>query len=172
MPEEFLKYIPLAALCISLLALFVSCVNIGWGIYKEVSLRGRVRVKFGYRQIHHATFPKPLDRVLISAVNYGPGSVKLGMVIYRKASLWGKLCRKTERGVIIHDYTDPMSGRLPSKLDVGESIDIMLGTPEKLTVSEDITHIGVNDTFGRSHWAPRRDVREYVTLLREKKKSG
>ena len=49
------------------------------------------------------------------------------MVIYRKASLWKRLTKKTERGVIIHDYNDPLSGRLPHRLDVGESLDIMLG---------------------------------------------
>src|SRR5688572_30128361 len=100
MPEELLKYIPLAALCISLLALFVSCANIGWSVYKELSLRGRVRVSFGYREIYHETFPKPLGRVMVSAVNHGPGAVKLGMVIYRKASFWRRILRKSERGVI------------------------------------------------------------------------
>ena len=172
MPDELLKYAPLAALCVSLLALFVSFANVGWSVYKEISLRGRVRVSFGYRQIHHPTFTKPFDRVILSAVNHGPGAVKLSMVAYRKTSLWRRIRRKSELGVIIHDYTDQMSARLPHKLDVGESIDIMLGTPEKLEFSEDTTHIGINDTFGRSHWAPRRDVRDYVDYLRREKTKG
>ena len=170
MPDELLKYIPLAALCISLLALFVGCANVVWSVYKEISLRARVRVKFGCRLICHQTFPKPLERVILSAVNHGPGPVRLGMVVYRKSSLWRRIRRKIERGVIMHDYTDPISGRLPCKLDVGESIDIMLGTPDQMTVSEDTTGIGINDTFGRSHWALRRDIHEYIGYVRSKKK--
>ena len=160
MPEKLLQYIPLAALVISILALLVSFANLGWNMYRELALRGRLRVTFGVKEVYHATFPKPLTKTMVSAVNIGPGEVKVSMVIYKKAALWRRLLRRVEHGCIIYDFTEKLSGRLPCKLEVGDGVDLVFKYPD-FTLDPGTTHVGLRDTFGRAHWAPRRDVRKF-----------
>jgi hypothetical protein len=163
MPPALLQYIPLAALGISLLALFVSFANLGWNMYRELALRGRLTVSFGIRQFFHESFPKPLTRVCVSGTNFGPGSVRVSMISYRKAGMWRRILRRVEVGTIIHDYSDPLSGKLPAKLEVGDSIDLLLKYGPEFEVPADVTDIGLSDSFGHIHWAPRRSVRTFRT---------
>jgi hypothetical protein len=160
MPPQLLQYVPMAALAISLLALFVSFANLGWNMYRELALRGRLRVKFAVKEIVGGGMPQ-MTRVFVSATNFGPGSVKVNMIVYKEAPLWRIILRCVKRGVIIYDYTDPMNVRLPHKLDVSDSIDQVLKYGPEFIVSPKTTHIGFSDNFRRYHWAPRRDLREF-----------
>jgi len=118
-------------------------------------------VKFSVHEIYHETFPKPLTKVFLSATNFGPGAIKVTMIDFKGAALWRRVFRRVKYGVIIWDYTEPLSGKLPTKLEVGESIDLLFkyGTEFKLT--SEITHIGLRDSFGRVHWASCRDVKTF-----------
>src|ERR1700691_2932476 len=124
MPSSLSRYIPLIALVISVLALLVSFANLGWNMYRELALRGRLKVAFGVKQIHGVDENKTATKLIVSATNFGPGPVNVNMIVRRVAPLWRRLLRRTNGGVIIWDYTDPLSARLPKKLEVGESINL------------------------------------------------
>ncbi len=147
------------AILVSVGSLLVAGLSLGWNIYRDIVLKPRVKVSFGKRMIHHSTLPKPLPKLVLSATNFGPGAVKLSMIQFRNATLWKRLTRATEHAVIIHDYTEPMSAKLPATVEPGDQIDLLLPWDEKCCMSEPCTHMGISDYFGRVHWAPRSDVK-------------
>ena len=162
MPPSLLQYVPIAAFTISLLALLVSFANLGWNIYRELALRARLKVSFSVRQIYHESFPEPLTKVFLSAINFGPGSIKIGMIVFKQSPLWRKLLRHEKHGVIIWDYTEPLSGKLPAKLEIGDSIDLLFKYDPSFRLQDGITHIGLQDSYGRYHWATTKDVRKFI----------
>ena len=148
------------AILISVGSLLVAGLSLGWNIYRDIVLKPRVKVSVGKRTIHHSTLRKPLPKLILSATNLGPGTVKLSMIQFRNATLWMRLTRATKQGVIIHDYAEPMSAKLPATVEPGDRIDLLLPWDEECCMSDPCTHMGISDYFGRLHWAPRADVKE------------
>ena len=159
MPAHWLPYIPSAAIVISVIALVVSGANLGWSIYKEIGLHGRLRIHFGLKGIHHESFREPLTRFVFSVTNLGPGKVKLKMLYLREAPLWRRVLRRCRYAALMHDYRHPLGGRLPYVLDVGEGIDFTSPIEDSF-VEKGYTHIGIIDSFGRMHWCASRDMKE------------
>jgi hypothetical protein len=152
----------LTALGISFVAVIIAAFSLGWNIYRDVVLKPRLRVHFqvstlvtpGQPQIPKRTF---LD---ITSVNHGPGRIVCSMIHARlKTSIWRRLRRKPRQGVIPGDWTNPISGKLPSTLEVGQKLVLLLPYQQDCFLKEaDVTKIGVLDTFGRTHWAPRQNL--------------
>lgn len=157
--EKLIPFIPMFALGISILALVLSGTSLGWNIYRDVILKARVRVRFQISEIHHPTFSKALSRICITVTNFGPGKVKCEMIVYKKTSLLRRLRRKAEQGIIFHNYIDPLSGKLPTVLEVGERLHLPLPYTQDCCLGNGTTHIGISDSFGREHWAPRSSVK-------------
>ena len=117
-----------------------------------------MRVRFGVKWIGGPALSKTLTKLVITATNFGPGVVHCRMLQLKKEPLWRRLLRKTKHAVMLHDYTNRMSGQLPAKLDVGVNIDLLLDYSADCFMKETFTHVGLSDSFGRVHWCPRRDV--------------
>jgi hypothetical protein len=73
---------------------------------------------------------------------------------------------------MIHDYQNPLSGQLPAYLDVGERIDLLIRYERDCFLSEDFTHIGLSDSFGRIHWASAKDVKQARKAYQKKFKDN
>jgi len=159
MPKEWLPFVPVGALAISILALLVSAANVGWSIYKELALRGRLRVMFGLKRIHQANLPEPLTRLVFSVVNHGPGKLKITMFHLKAAPMWRRLLRRTRRAALMHEYDHPYGGKLPLTIDVGEGADFTW-SPDTQFLREYWTHVGIIDSFGRVHWCRAKELRE------------
>jgi hypothetical protein len=147
------------AISISVFSLAVSALSLGWNIYRDAVQKPRLRLSFGVKSIHHSTLEKPLQKIVLSAVNFGPRPVYCQMIHARTSSWWRRLFRKTKHAVVMADSKETLSGRLPSKLEVGEGIDLLLPYTNDCLLGEDFTHIGLMDSFGRFHWAPCKDVK-------------
>lgn len=148
------------ALGISIFSVIVAAFSLGWNIYRDVMLKAKVKVAFGVRVMLHSSMPERPRLLIISATNFGPGAVTLSAIYVKNAPLWRRVLRKTEYGFIMHDYANPMSGQLPKKLEMGEKLDLLLPYDKECLLSADCTHIGLTDYFGRTHWAPRSDVKK------------
>ena len=96
----------------------------------------------------------------MKATNFGPGSTTISMIHAKHSTIWGRIRRETKRAVIIHDFTNPLSGQLPSKLEVGDKIDLLLPYDDECLLKEEWTHVGVVDNFSKYHWADKRQVKE------------
>jgi hypothetical protein len=147
------------AIIISVGSLLVAGLSLAWNIYRDIILKPRVKVRFGLRMLQHDTFPEPVPKMIISVTNFGPGVVKQNIILYRNATLWRRLTRTVQQGVVIFDWTEPMSAKLPATVEPGDKIDLLLPWDEKCCMSEPCTHIGILDYFWRAHWAPRAEVK-------------
>ncbi len=141
---------------ISSLALGTSIFALGWNIYRDVVLKPRLRVSFALCEI--VGTPKHDTEFVLSGVNFGPGPITCKMIQLCDRSLWRILLKKKKHAVIIHAYNNPLSSKLPARVEVGDTINLMINYKYKCFPVENYTHIGISDTFGRVHWAPRRDV--------------
>ncbi len=150
-----------SAIAISVLSLLVSGVSLGWNIYRDVALKGRLKVYFGVRLlITPGQQGSPPEFLMFSSTNHGPGSVKIEMLVLKESSWWRRLLRKTRHAVLTHDYTHPISARLPSSIAVGDTTQLAVSYDKDCFLSQDWTDIGISDSFGRVHWAPRSHVKE------------
>lgn len=148
------------AIIVSIFSVGVAGLSLGWNIYRDVILKPKVDIMFGVRTIIAEALPHRPEYVVITATNFGPGSVNISMIQARNSSFWKRFIRKTKRAVIIHDYTNPLSAKLPAKLEMGDKIDLLLPYDKECLLKEEWTHIGVFDYYGNSHWAPKRHVKE------------
>jgi hypothetical protein len=154
------KYIPIV---ISVLSLSVAVFSLGWNVYRDVILKPKLKVTFMLASIVTVGIGSE-DRILLSAVNMGPGALNLQMIHTRTSSWWRILLRVVQHGVIT--YNNPADGSaLPMKLNVGDTADFPFeyGAP---FIAEKFTHIGIRDSFGKVHWARRRDVRRAKRLYK------
>lgn len=84
------------------------------------------------------------------------------MVQMKDSSWWRWLLRKEKYAVVIHDYTNPLSGQLPYKLEVGAKFDLLFPYDAKCMLKNGWSHIGISDYFGRTHWAKSKQVKEAI----------
>ena len=104
---------------------------------------------------------KPKQVIVISGTNFGPGKVRVSMVRWKKTSFAARFRRrKNLYGFQIHDYKNPLSGQLPTTLDVGERVDLVFPFERDCLFIERPTHVGLRDYFGRDHFASFKAVRK------------
>ena len=145
------------AVLVSILSIVIATFALGWNIYRDIVLKPRLKVRFSISFILHGSYESP-NKLSISATNFGPGKVKCIGIRMKVAPLWRKILRKCKYAIISPDYNDPYSTKLPCELDVGDTCDLFLPFDKNCLLAEPCTHIGINDTFGRIHWAPKKDI--------------
>lgn len=148
----------LFALIVSIISALIASIALGWNIYRDVVLKAKVVVSFSIVFIVHDSLPHRPQYMNITGTNFGPGAVTLSSIVTRNAPLWRRLFRKVEYAYITPDYTNTMSGRLPTKLEPGDKIELLLPYDAECLLSHDFTHVGLTDYYGRTHWATRRDM--------------
>ena len=163
MSDILVTYLPLG---ISILSFVVAAFSLGWNIYRDIILKPRVRVTVS-RAFVMTTRRDPQDKLIISAVNFGPGKVNLNIIWFKRRSLMLRLRGKQTQGVWMHDFYNPISGKLPAVLDVGEKIDLVFPWDKELVFAHSPTHIGINDSFGRLHCADRKEVRNVLKVWQQ-----
>jgi hypothetical protein len=156
-------------IAISTLALALSFVSLGWNIYRDIVLKPRLRVKFGFSQLLYPNNSITAPFLELSVVNLGPGDARVVAARARTRPFFLGWFDKEPLPTVIHDYTDSRCARLPAKIAVGETIAITFPIAETCLLDKPLLRrIGVEDSFGRVHWAPRKDLktarREYAAL--------
>ena len=151
---------------ISTIAVLLASFSLGWNVYRDLLLKSRLRVSFLLVDIVGGDLPNPIPQISVSALNLGPSLIKLDMIHCQTSSLFRRLFRKVKHGIITYQQTD-MSWPLPCKLEVGETATFLFDNDAPF-MKNDFTHIGVRDSFGRIHWAPKK----YMRLARKQIKEG
>ena len=147
------------AIIISVISAIVASFSLGWNIYRDVVLKAKVRVTATIVFILHETLPDKPRFVSIQVTNFGPGAVNISTILAKEAPLKRRLQGEAKHAVINHDWTNPMSSKLPAKIEVADKITLFLPFDEECFLKEPFTHVGVSDYFGRIHWVPRKQVR-------------
>lgn len=148
------------AIILSVFSVLVSALALGWNIYRDVILKPRVRVWFAVVSILSEGSPEAPQYLNLKVTNHGPGSLKISNICVRDASLWKMALRRVKLAIIIPDDRNPMSEKLPSKVEVGDKIEILLPYNKHCFLNGSFTHVGVSDYYGRRHWAPKKQLRE------------
>lgn len=150
------------AIVISGISLLIATFTLGWNIYRDIILKPRLKVRYGIYRMHRPEQQPSPPKVILGATNFGPGKIRISAINGKCTSLWRMIIRKVKHSFIIHDYKNPESGKLPAVLDVGESIDLIFPYEyEKGTfLDAHLTNIGLRDSFGKVHWAPKKKVKE------------
>lgn len=157
-PELLRQWLPIG---ISILSLLLAGFALGWNVYRDIILKARVRVQFAIVSIVGSgqQIDKAPRYLRIAVVNHGPGPVTVQTIAGQQSPLWRQLARRPQHFVVINDYSNPLSQRLPHKLELGDSLNLFLPYDRECFLAEDVTHIGVTDSYGRVHYASARDVR-------------
>jgi len=144
---------------ISTFSLFVAALALGWNIYRDVIFKARIKVDIGVNVLISPGIEGKPKYIVLTITNFGPGDINLSMIQMKNAPLWRRILRKTQYAIIIHDYKNPLSAKLPNKLSVGDRINLLLPHDEKSFLGEPCTHIGISDYFGRTHWVPGKRLK-------------
>lgn len=170
--ENVALLVSAVAALISLISVLLAGLSIGWNIYRDVLLKPKLRVDISISSLIGPDLPadpRETEHIAVSAVNHGPGGAIICQGLHMKdASLWRRIRRKTKHYWVIHDWKNPLSDQFPKVLQVGERINLMLPFEEKCLLKSEPTHIGIGDSFGRTHWVPRRQVKEVNANYRER----
>lgn len=148
------------AIIISVASAAIAAISLGWNIYRDVILKPKAVVSVARKNIVGPGIEPSPDYIGISATNHGPGPIILNTVVLRNTSLLKKITKEEGYAVLIHDYENLHSSRMPAKLDVGESVNLFVTYDLECFLSEDYTELGISDSFGRTNWAPKKSMKE------------
>jgi hypothetical protein len=138
---------------------------LGWNVYRDVLLKPRAKVLFAAVLVGTPgpEFARAHRWLEIRVTNHGPGPLNVTGCQMRIAPLWRRLLRRPELFVLLPDAYQGV--RPPQRIDVGETASFYF-LPDLLLkpgshAYRKVTHIGVHDSFGRSHFAPKSDLRGF-----------
>jgi hypothetical protein len=147
------------AVVISFCSLLVAAISLGWNIYRDVIRKPKMRISMMAAIV--VSSPRDKDhprRLVVSITNFGPGKTKACLLHVRKTSWWRRLLKREVYAMLMHDYEDPLSGRLPAELDVGAKVDLTFRQSDDIFILKpDFNQIGISDPFGGVHWCTRRE---------------
>jgi len=174
MSHWLFTYAPLLALCASILALCASFFSLGWNIYRDVILKPRLKVAFGIKSLLRENEERRLSEMgppmlFLEIVNHGPGEVVCSGAVAKTESfaflnsLFGKLPYR----FIVPDHEHPLNFRLPRRIAVGDKIQIIFPYNQECFLAERPKRIGINDSFDRTHWASRQELKRALRQYRK-----
>jgi len=142
---------------IAIITATIALFGLAWKIYKDLVLKPKIKVKFRVMTLVSPMSQESPTKLDVIVVNFGPGKIRLNgpLKLRKKAFL-----RKTKHGILIQDYRNPLSAQFPCELEVGDEKDFLLQFDKNCFLKEQYTHIGVKDSFGRVHWAPKKHFKE------------
>lgn len=162
------------ALLISLLSLFVSLAAFVWNVWsKFIYPKPVVRVSFSMVQIVELGSDETPEVLTLRATNMGPAEVTLTQpMVDSRERVWSEkgygLLSTLENYPTYQDATRGHFGAgFPVTIPVGGQYTAYLVPDHERLAKGDYRRIGFSDTFGRSHWAPRRDILETLPYIRE-----
>jgi hypothetical protein len=172
------------ALVISICSAAISLASFVWNVWsKFIYPKPRVRVHFSMVTAFYPRAPRdpnPVRALSLSATNMGPEEVTLRSPLIKFKSHWFSeasygLLNTLPRMPATTDYETeyelggggPFAGGFPKKLAVGESFSVYLVPDHESLAKGNYERIGFDDTFGRMHWAKRRDILSVLPSIRE-----
>jgi hypothetical protein len=146
------------AIVISIVALVVACASLGWNIYKELSLKPRVRtsLKIGVGGGDIARGRESVKKIVVSVRNIGPGEVNLtGMTLKPTKE------QNNADSSWLPALTPPEAGgaSFPATLKAGQSTIFIFRYNKDSFLKERHVGFGLGDGYGRTHWVPTKDLR-------------
>jgi hypothetical protein len=163
-----------APLIVSILALGVSLFSLGWNIYRDVILKPRLKVAFGNKSMLREDEEHRLSEfgppgLWLEVTNHGPGEVVCSHAVAKIESFafLSRVLRKFPYRFLVPDHKHPYNFPPNHRMKVGDKIQLVFSYHQECFLAEKPKRVGIYDSFGRTHWAPRRDLKR---ALREYQK--
>ena len=108
--------------------------------------------------------------IIISVGSAAIAAISLGWNIYRDVILKPRAAVSVSKQNIIYPGSVPSSNyiciratnvhssKLPAKVDVGETINLFVNYDKDCFLKGDYSKIGISDSFGKTHWAPKKQL--------------
>lgn len=168
------------ALVISILSAASSLAGFVWSVWsKFIYPKPVVRVHFSMVDVVDHESPDTFSLLCLSAANMGPVEVTLKKALIAFPRTWlkekgygilnvlpGIPAHSLELGDELDLGSGPFAGGFPKKIGVGEEFSVYLIPDHETLARGDYQRIGFDDSFGREHWAPRRDILETMPHIR------
>ncbi len=164
----------------SIFLVITGFLTLVWLIYKEFYFRARVSVEFylGSIELTDSSIPTWAEdspavisggvvNLTLSATNKGPGNVKITSIILKKSSFFRKLFRKVK--YIWHPFGYDYFSTNEMPVEIKETNTATWSINYDQTVENllnEYTHIGVSDSYGRKHWASRKEFKKVKKELK------
>lgn len=153
------------ALVVSTFALLVSMMSLAWNVYRELGLRARLNISIKLVALGVGADGEIERRVLVHVVSRGPGSCHITNIAYKR-TVWQRFARKRKYGSVVPPVGD-VGDKLPAKLETGDAVHLFLPYEEGIFLKTRRASVGVKDSLGRYHWAPRNELRTIEKRYRQ-----
>ena len=171
----------IAGFVISVFAVVLAGVSLGWNIYRDIIIKPRLKVDLSFAtMIHHRDGGNPSvitnkreisgsnPFVLLEAVNHGPGAIRCTTIMATKRrGLWGH-----QLAFLRHDVHHEASVELPAPIEVGQPLRLAIPLRSDCFLGENLDRIGIKDSYDRIHWAPRKTLRKMAAVFLEESRNA
>lgn len=150
-------------LLISVIAVAISAVSLGWNIYRDVIIKPKMKLKLSFANLInglHGDSPGLLTNIniirdnntfiILEAVNHGPGKISCRAIILEMED--GRLA------IADADISNPVTDKLPKTLEVGECLKTAYPILHNGFLSMPLSRIGIRDSFDRVHWTSTNNI--------------
>ena len=148
---------------VSVVAAVLAAAALGWNIYRDiVSKRSRVKIAGSImtggilgQQFEPDEVP---HYIVIYAVNHGPADTSLSAIEFKikKKSFF----EKQKSGIMTHDYTNPLSDKLPCELKVAKRARFIFPFDSDCFLKMELSDVWISDVFGNTHRMTTRNLKK------------
>ena len=140
----------------------------GWTIYRDAIQRPRFRVSIAVKTIYQAGQEPVGPHLYVEALNLGPLPNRLGVVWCRKSWRERLVNRPAYIINVYPDYGHMAATPSAERIEVGDTGTFVFPYDVDCFLKiEDLAQVGVSDGYGRTHWAPRQQLRKVRKKFRE-----
>ena len=144
------------AIIVSFISASIASLTLGWNIYRDIGLNPRLSVSFNV--IFLPDYTGKLKYLSISGSNLGLVPTKVNGINLKEHLLWKGLLKKTRYAAFSGNFENPLSDKLPKRLESGDEVQLYLPCDENCFLKESWSHVGLQTSFGKTYWAKPRDV--------------
>ena len=141
---------------VSSISVCVAVLSVGWKIHRDVKSRPRVTVSLNVVSL--PDFSGNLKYLSISGMNVDQVPITVDGLKLKKRSLWRKLLKKPRYADVIPDFGNPLSDRLPKRLEGGDNVRLHLPYDANCFLQKSWSRVGLQTSFGKTYWSKPRDV--------------
>lgn len=144
---------------IAIVSLIFSAGTLGWTIYRDAIQKPRFRTSVAIKTIVQRDQLPDGPHIFVEALNLGPIPNRIGLVWVRPGWLTRRL-KGAGAGMVYPDFAHRAATTPTSKIEVGDAATFVIPYGPECFLRHRIVDVGVTDGFGRTHWAPRKQVRK------------
>jgi hypothetical protein len=164
-PVTFQAY---ATTIVSVVAIVLSSITLGWTIYKDVIRKPKFRISIAVKNIVSAGKPPDGPHIFLGALNVGPIPNRIGVPFARKNWLKRRFTDHAHGTCFIYpNHSHWATTKSAARIEAGDTATFILPYEQGCFLEDDFSQVGMSDGFGIIHWAPRRELRKAQEAYRK-----